>query len=227
MKKTVAILAALAFLAPALSLKAQPARPGRPARPDGPAGEGPGPGHRPPPPLFAALDIDHDGILSKEEIANASSALLKLDKNGDGQLTEDEMRPPRRGPGGPGREDLANGDNNQPPQDGPRPPRGPENRRPRPEAQSDDANRPEAGRPPGPGGPDGDRAEGHRPPHPLLQALDTNKDGVLSADEIKGASAALLKLDKNGDGQITMDEVRPPRPEGGPRPERRDRAPRE
>jgi len=50
--------------------------------------------HRPPPPLILiALDANHDGILDAAEIANASAALLKLDKNGDGQLTLDELCP--------------------------------------------------------------------------------------------------------------------------------------
>lgn len=51
-------------------------------------------GHRPPPPVIAALDANHDGVIDATEIANASTALLTLDKNGDGQLTPDELRPP-------------------------------------------------------------------------------------------------------------------------------------
>ena len=56
--------------------------------------------------------------------------------------------------------------------------------------------------------------------NPVLAALDTNKDGVISAEEIANAPAALKKLDKNGDGKITEDEVRPARREGerGPAP---------
>src|SRR4051794_32958063 len=51
--------------------------------------------HRPPPPpILLALDVNHDGILDAAEIANASAALLTLDKNGDGQLTRDELCPP-------------------------------------------------------------------------------------------------------------------------------------
>lgn len=67
--------------------------------PDGPPGGGPPPGgrgHRPPPlPLAMALDTNHDGIIDSNEIANASAELLTLDKNGDGQLTQDEYLPPR------------------------------------------------------------------------------------------------------------------------------------
>ncbi|MEJ0091775.1 MAG: hypothetical protein WDM80_18750 [Limisphaerales bacterium] len=59
-----------------------------------PHGSGPR-GHRPPPPIIAALDANHDGVIDADEIANASTALKTLDKNGDGKLTQDELRPPR------------------------------------------------------------------------------------------------------------------------------------
>jgi len=60
-------------------------------------------------PLFKALDADGDGQFSASEIENASKSLLKLDKNGDGVLSAEEMRPdPSQmpmfaGPNGPGR----------------------------------------------------------------------------------------------------------------------------
>jgi len=50
---------------------------------------------RPLSPILEVLDANHDGVIDAEEIANASKALLKLDKNGDGRLTPDEYRPPR------------------------------------------------------------------------------------------------------------------------------------
>jgi Ca2+-binding EF-hand superfamily protein len=46
-----------------------------------------------------ALDVNHDGVIDSNEIANASAALLTLDKNHDGKLTPDEYMPPR--PNGP------------------------------------------------------------------------------------------------------------------------------
>ncbi len=46
-------------------------------------------------PVMAALDADKDGTLSVSEIANASKSLMALDKNGDGILSGDEMRPPQ------------------------------------------------------------------------------------------------------------------------------------
>jgi hypothetical protein len=65
-----------------------------------------GPGHRPPP-FIEALDVNKDGVIDATELANASTALAKLDKNGDGQLTPDEFmggHGPRGGKGpGPGR----------------------------------------------------------------------------------------------------------------------------
>ncbi len=77
---------------------------------------GPPPGGEPPRPfrmpLMSALDADKDGTLSAEEIAQASEALKKLDKNSDGQLTREELfetvrgprpgGPPRMAPGQPG-----------------------------------------------------------------------------------------------------------------------------
>ena len=55
----------------------------------------------------------------------------------------------------------------------------------------------------GPGGP------GHHGPPPIIAALDTNDDGVISSTEIEGAVAALKTLDKNGDGELTMPELHP------------------
>lgn len=51
---------------------------------------------RPPRPEIEALDLNHDGTIDADELANATASLKKLDRNGDGKLTEDEFRPPRR-----------------------------------------------------------------------------------------------------------------------------------
>jgi hypothetical protein len=48
---------------------------------------------------MTAMDTDGDGELSAAEIQAANLSLKSLDRNGDGKLTEDELRPPR--PGGP------------------------------------------------------------------------------------------------------------------------------
>lgn len=58
----------------------------------GPGGRGPG-GFLRGDPVFAALDADHDGVISAVEIKGAAAALKTLDKNGDGQLSEEEIRP--------------------------------------------------------------------------------------------------------------------------------------
>jgi len=179
--KKAAIILALALGVSAGAVLAQDA--GGPPPPGGPGGPGMN-SRRPPPPLVLALDLNHDGVIDADEIANAPAALKALDKNGDGKLTQDELRPPRP-------ENAANGDANNPPRwDGP------------------------GG---GPGGPPG--ANGRRPPpDPLMQALDVNHDGVIDADEIANAPAALKMLDANGDGKLTRDEMRPLRPpqDGGP-----------
>jgi hypothetical protein len=90
-------------------------REGRPDRPEGrpeggPPPEGRGPGGRGGRGggrvLLQALDTDGNMELSKEEVAGSATALKKLDKNADGKLTHDEIRPEgrgdRRGPGGEG-----------------------------------------------------------------------------------------------------------------------------
>jgi hypothetical protein len=145
MKNTTALLMALGLALPAMSFAqdaGQRPPPGdRPPLRDGaPAdGERPPPnrdgapnGQRPPmvPPLFAALDTNHDGVIDEEEIKNAAESLKKLDKNGDGKITPDEIRPARpdgdRGPGlqGDGREGAPpRGNREGVPGGGQRPPR--------------------------------------------------------------------------------------------------------
>jgi hypothetical protein len=112
-----AVLTMLALGAAAWAVTAQDGGNGtpgdRPPRHEGQGGPGRG-GPRPVPPVIAVLDANHDGIIDATEIANASNALLKLDKNGDGQLTPDELRPPR--PQGGGRPDGPQGEQPQPPQ---------------------------------------------------------------------------------------------------------------
>lgn len=62
-----------------------------------PGGAVEGNAQRPKPPMFTALDVDGNGVLSATEIAGAATALLTLDTDGDGQLSPDERRPIRPG----------------------------------------------------------------------------------------------------------------------------------
>ena len=106
MKTSLKSLIALALIGSAAWLVAQDNRPpmdgpGGPEGPDGPGGPGMGM-HRPPPPIIAVLDVNRDGVIDADEIANASKMLKKLDRNGDGKLTRDELHPPR--PEGEGQE---------------------------------------------------------------------------------------------------------------------------
>jgi Ca2+-binding EF-hand superfamily protein len=41
---------------------------------------------------------------------------------------------------------------------------------------------------------------------PVLMALDTDQDGIISAREIAHAATALLTLDKNGDNKLSAEE---------------------
>ncbi len=115
MKKFLLASAVLALLGASvtMSVMAQPPREERPPggdRPEGPPPEGKrrdgeqGEAGRPPMPnpLVAALDTNGDRQISAEELQAATASLLTLDKNSDGKLTDDEMRPPR--PDGGGRE---------------------------------------------------------------------------------------------------------------------------
>ena len=43
----------------------------------------------------------------------------------------------------------------------------------------------------------------------VLAAIDTDGDGILSAEEIRNAAASIRKLDKDGDGTISREEAMP------------------
>jgi len=55
--------------------------------------------------------------------------------------------------------------------------------------------------------------------HPIVRAIDTNHDGILSAAELAAAPAAIRALDTNGDGTVSADELRAAgRPPNAPTP---------
>ena len=64
-----------------------------------------------------------------------------------------------------------------------------------------------------------DGGEGPRQPprfNPIISTFDANGDGELGKAEIENAVAKLKALDANKDGKLTADEVRPPMGPGGP-----------
>lgn len=79
-------------------------------------------------------------------------------------------------------------------------------------AQPPEGDRPrdgrQGGRPGFFGGREGGR-EGFRMPNPLLEALDADRNGELSKEEIENAVVALKTLDKNSDGKLDGAEIRP------------------
>ncbi len=169
--------------------------------------------------VLETLDLDHDGTLSAKEMQAAPASLLRLDRNGDGMLTPDEMEPPSTDAGLSPDELVkqvmsfdGNGDGVLTPDELPE--------RMQALFQRGDTNHdgkltPEeirrmaehTGTPNGsalrPGG-----SSGMMRMDPIVNALDLNHDGVLSAAEIQAASSSLSVLDLNQDGMISPDEMR-------------------
>ena len=154
----------------------------RPGPPRGQDARGPGAGfRRPQMPLMTALDADRDGEISAKEIENAVEALKKLDKDGDGTLSREELRPEFPGPGGPGGFGMGGG------------PGGPGDFR----------------RGGGPGGP-GDFRRGPDPGDFVerLMSQDANGDGKVTKDELPEPMQRVIERgDANGDGAIDKEEA--------------------
>lgn len=162
--------------------------------------------HRPNP-LFDALDTNHDGVISAEEIANATASLKTLLKNGSDHLTREDLRPaggpPPPAPGGPSTDEAG----------GPRPKVGairPHNPPPRPE---EDAAEP-AGRRMHPGAPDDDQADDEADrPQPLHERMrEHRRSSRWEDDEMNDNDARPRHPDP-------MREDREARPHRGPRGE--------
>ncbi len=189
--------------------------PGRQGQGGGFGGEG----FRPPMhPLEQALDANGDGVIDAKELSNAAAALKRLDKNGDGRLTEDEYRPARPGgsgfggpggqgggPGGFGGPEGQGGGFGGPAEPGGRP--GAEDR-PRANAggegefaarlfQNDKNN-------------DGKLSREELPDQiqRMFERLDTNGDGVIDRKEAEAFGARLRARSGGGPGQA--DDKRPP-----------------
>ena len=204
MKPMLPLLATLAVCATVFQLTAQdPPRPPQgapgqggpgqkgPGQKGGPGGQGGqggqgggGEGFRPPQhPLEMALDANGDGVIDAKEIANAVAALKKLDRNGDGRLTEDEYRPARPQGGGQGGQGGFGGQRGGPGQGG------------------------------GPGGPGGGPAakSGGGGDSDFVTRLfqnDKNKDGKITKDELPEAMQSLFeRMDTNRDGAIDRKEA--------------------
>lgn len=185
MKQTFALLVALtAFLNSAAVIQAQDSStppPGHNGRPPHRAGAVRLDGRRQHgPPIVAVLDANRDGTLDATELDNAPAGLKLLDKNGDGQLTREELGP-------------------VPPPPAPRP----RHVSPDTAAVGDGTAADALAAPPF------DQAPPPLPVMPLIQALDADADGVIDAAELANASTALLALDQSKDGQLTPDEYCP------------------
>lgn len=172
-----------------------------------------GPGHHSPPPIIAALDTDADGVISSSEIDRAVIALKTLDKNGDGNITVEELRPERAGhggapEGGPGQRRRGGPEGDEFGRPGP-PEGGPGQRRNR-GPEGDDFG--QSGPPEGGPGQRRNRSRGEGPsPEKLVEKLmesDTDGDGLISRDE---ASDRLLRgfdrIDSDGNGSIDKLEI--------------------
>jgi len=169
--------------------------------------------------VLDALDLNHDRILSADEIKAAPQSLLTLDKNGDGQITANEVspRPDNSAATNETAARLMEFDKDHKgylvPSDLPERMRGVFDRG---DANHDGKLTVEELKALGARqtGPEGPANRGGRPDagpfrfDPLLTALDTNQDGRLDAAEIAAAATSLLTLDKNGDGQLTADEIK-------------------
>ena len=178
--------------------------------------------------LVSTLDANHDGIISAGEIASAPTLLATLDANRDGRLDADECggnfgdRPENTGPTTDElTRTLMSFDRNHD---------GKLERSELPERLQGLFDRADPNK-------TGvllpadirqlaatDRAAGAAPLdsqflqrarlafmriHPILAALDTDRNGEISAAEMRNSSAMLRTLDANNDGQLTVNEILP------------------
>lgn len=205
-----------AFLLCESGLQAQPpGRPGGGQQGGGAGGQRGGPGQgrpgdrqppggqagQPSPPWLAIFDADSDGVLSSDEIKNASAALLKLDRNKDGRLTVDEVVPTGGPAGGP-------------PMGGPQGQFGPGGRGPGGPGQGAPGQGGPGGRGPGGGGAGGGGGRGGDPAQAdaafarQLMSLDADNDGLLKVAELpEHMHSAFESSDANKNGTLDKQEL--------------------
>jgi Ca2+-binding EF-hand superfamily protein len=136
-------------------------------------------------PLTRALDSNRDGLIDRTELERAKEVLKSLDRNGDGQLTPDELRGPGGGQGrggqrGSGANPQDAGTSDPPPAQPAQGPRGPQ-----------------------PG-------DGPRQPWILVHAqeVDLNQDGIIGREEIVGeAERAFAGYDTDKDDKLSQGEL--------------------
>ena len=232
MKTKLIILIGCALAIAPLGAEDKPA-PNPAAKGKGPGGPG-APGGKGDGSFFREMDKDGDKAISKEEAGERWERLGKLDKDGDGKVTAQEMmaaRPqggpegkgaPQGGPGKGGPEMFANADKNK---DGKlskdEVPAEMWERLSKLDKDSDGAvSKEEMAAMRGKGGPDGKGAPQGGPgkggPEMFARA-DKNKDGKLSKDEVPAEMwERLSKLDKDSDGAVSKEEMAAMRGKGGP-----------
>jgi Ca2+-binding EF-hand superfamily protein len=142
------------------------------------------------PAFLRILDANHDGRLSRDELAKAVLLLEQLDQNGDGSL---DMRELFGGPG-PGQ----NGTNRPRPDGASRPAEGL-----KPGERSRDDKRPDSNRPRPEGRPQVGSIEEN------FERMDRNKDGVVNRDEApERLRENFDRVDSNSDGKLSLEELR-------------------
>jgi Ca2+-binding EF-hand superfamily protein len=179
--------------------------------------QGPGGGPQPRP-VILAIDINHDGKFSIEELAAASVGLVSLDDDHDGQLTSLEYLPSQTDPKSNKPDETLNrlmaldrnGDGILTKDEVPERMQGMFSRI---DTNQDgkltkDEIRASASNLKGPNGRAERGGEATRM-DPVLNALDIDHDGVISPTELAAAPTSLKTLDKDANGEISQDELRP------------------